>query len=248
MSSSDIEKNISNYKLGIANMLRTNKIIEYKYEELYYTLHRAYKNNKLFKKGLTFYEYYNAKTFLVKPRFDIDLKLYHIFNEETGDKLIVNKNMENAELLENYTENALDDALTCLYDLFSGTEEEDYAISRDCRWCVDSKGKEFYKISYHIVYWKKKVNSLKLKKYIEQHIEIFQDVNLKEALDLKIYMSGMTKWRIPLSKKEEKDNSLLEPITHKNLKNFHKHLITFVLNCDELKLDIKDDYNKKEKG
>jgi hypothetical protein len=246
MSSSGIGKNISNYKLGITNMLKTNQVTEYKYEDLYNVLHKAYKNSRLFKKGLTYYEYYNAKTFLVKARFDIDMKIYHIFNEDTGEKIIVNKNMGNPELLENKEDDVLNDALHALYELFTSTEEEDYAISKDCRWIDDSDGKQFYKISYHIVYWKKKVNSKKLKKYIEQHMQIFKDAGLEEALDLKIYMSGMTKWRIPLSKKHENDNSLLVPMTHKDLNNFHKHLVTFVLNCDELELNIKDDYEKEK--
>ena len=244
--SKKLDENISNYELVVAHIMETNKSETYRYKDFYLILMGGYKNNCMFKKGLTFFEYYNAKTFLVKPRFDIDMKLYHIFCEKTGKKLIVHKDMENAELLESHTENTLDDALTCLYELFPNTVEDDYAISKDCRWSIDSDKKQFYKISYHICYWKKKVNSMKLKKYIEQHMDIFKDADLDKSLDLKIYMSGMTKWRIPLCKKRSKDNSLLVPITHQDINNFHKHLVTFVLNCEELKLDIKENYDAKK--
>ncbi len=248
MSSSSDIKNINNYKLITTNQLQTSQTNEYRYEDLYNYLNGAYKNNELFKNGKTAYEYYNAKTYLVKPRFDIDLKLYEITDMNTGIKIIVNKNMENAELLEDYDTDTISDALQCLYELFPGTEEDDYAISKDCRWCKTKEGKQYYKISYHIVYWKKKVDSLKLKKYIEQNMEIFKDANLQKALDLKIYMSGMTKWRIPLSKKVKNDNSLLVPKNYINIEDFHKHLVTFVLFCDELELNIKEDlYEKKEK-
>lgn len=248
MSSSSDIKNINNYKLITTNQLQTSQTNEYRYEDLYNYLNGAYKNNELFKNGKTAYEYYNAKTYLVKPRFDIDLKLYEITDMNTGMKIIVNKNMENAELLEDYDTDTISDALQCLYELFPGTEEDDYAISKDCRWCKTKEGKQYYKISYHIVYWKKKVDSLKLKKYIEQNMEIFKDANLQKALDLKIYMSGMTKWRIPLSKKVKNDNSLLVPKNYINIEDFHKHLVTFILFCDELELNIKEDlYEKKEK-
>jgi len=245
LSTTIIKKNIANYELVMTSMMETNKSETYKYEDFYDILKKSYKNNSMFKKGLTMFEYYNAKTFLVKPRFDIDMKLYHIFDEQTGKKLIVHKDMENSTLLEDRTENTLDDALSCLLELFPNTVEDDYAISKDCRWCIDKDKKQYYKISYHICYWKKKVNSVLLKKYIEQHIDIFKDADLDQSLDLKIYMSGMTKWRVPFCKKRHKDNSLLVPITHTDINNFHKHLVTFVLNCEELKLDVKEDYKKK---
>ena len=47
---------------------------------------------------------------------------------------------------------------------------------------ANSDKKEYYKISYHITYWKKKVNSAKLKKNIEQHMDIFRDAELEKII------------------------------------------------------------------
>jgi hypothetical protein len=247
----EVPNTLTDYTLSVTDRMDTNQAKTYKYGDFYDILTGAYRNNSLgIKKGMVFFEYYNAKTFQVKPRFDIDQKLYYIFDENNGNKITVRPNMNNSELLGETLENTLNDALVCLYDLFPGTVEDDYAVSKDCRWCKDKDEIDYYKISYHICYWKKKINSLKLKKYIEQRIDIFKDAGLAESLDLKIYMAGMTKWRIPYCKKisnspDSTDNSLLEPMTHKDKGNFHKHLVTYVQGCKELKLDLEVEYKEK---
>lgn len=238
------------YSLCVTNKIQTNQHETHKYGDFYNILINEYKNNGLFKKGLIFFEYFNAKTFQVKPRFDIDQKLYYVYNNDTGNQIAVSTNMKETELLAYVVKDTLESALYSLYDLFPNTVEEDYAISKDCRWCKDGDGKDYYKISYHICYWKKKIDSITLKKYIEQNMDIFKEHKLHEALDLKIYMSGMTKWRIPFCKKFDYqpsvDNSLLEPMNFTELKDFHKHLVTYVCNCEELKLEIEDKYVTKK--
>jgi len=242
------------YSLCVTNKINTNQHETHKYKDFYKILIDEYKNNGLFKKGKIFFEYFNAKTFQVKPRFDIDQKLYFVYNKINGNQIAVSTNMKETEALGDVVDDTLENALNCLYVLFPNTVEEDYAISRDCRWSKDKDNKDFYKISYHICYWKKKTDSITLKKYIEQNMDIFKESKLDESLDLKIYMSGMTKWRIPYCKKYDdessSDNSLLEPINYKELKDFHKHLVTYVCNCEEFKLDIEEqkdiskNYNK----
>ena len=53
--SKKLDENISNYELVVAHIMETNKSETYRYKDFYLILMGGYKNNCMFKKGLTFF-------------------------------------------------------------------------------------------------------------------------------------------------------------------------------------------------
>ena len=230
----------SKFKLCIATKLNDKNPLDLTYYQLFHFLKGVYRHSSYFKKGLTFYEYFNASTYDVKPRLDIDKKLYEIFHPKKGQKINVSQDMEDASILEKYVDETLHNIYTILNSLFPDFPKEDYAISKDCRWMKDKNDIDYFKISYHVVLWKKKINFNKFKSFIQQNLNVFKTFQLDDAIDLSIYKGGLTKWRIPMSKKKDKDSSLLVPINYKDYKDFHKHIVTYINDCEELDIEIQD--------
>lgn len=233
------------FKIIVATKLNDPKPLDLSYYQLYHFVRFVYRNSDTFKRGLTFYEYFNADNFDVKPRLDIDKKLYNMFHPRTGQNIVVSEDMQDPAVLEEYVKTVLNNIYTILKSLFPDFEKEDYAIAKDCRWMRDKNEVPYYKISYHVVLWKKKVNSKIFKKYIESNLDKFRAFELQDAIDLSIYKGGLTKWRIPMCKKydvdQNKDNSLLVPLNNIDYEDFHKHIITYTVNCEELELVIEND-------
>lgn len=234
----------SKFKLCIATRLNDKSPIELSYYQLYHYLKNVYVNTNYFKRGLTFFEFFNATNYDVKPRLDIDKKLYEIFHPNKGEKVQVSHDMEDPSILEKYVEQTLENIYIILRSLFPDSNDDDFAISKDCRWMVDKHNISYFKISYHIVFWSKKVNYKLFKKYIEQNMHLFKNFHLEDAIDLSIYKGGLTKWRMPMCKKNnvdpKKDNSLLVPVNFCDFSDFHKHIVTFTNDCEQLDLNIID--------
>lgn len=254
LKNEDIPDDIGKYKLNVVFKLNERDSNQLSYYELYHYLRYFYRTSEYFKKGLIAYEYFNAKNNKIKPRIDIDKKVTEVFDEDKGKKITVEKNMEDPSILEKYVEEVLNNIYVILKSLFPQLEKEDFAISRDSRW-VEKKEETYFKISYHVVLWNKKVDSNIFKDYLIQNKEVFEEFGLWDAIDTKIYMSGFTKWRLPFCKKismdQNEDNSLLKPINYIEYQDFHKHIVTYIIDCDELDIQIsktneKNDYQQIE--
>lgn len=234
----------SKFKLRIATKLNDPSPMEMSYYQLYHYLKYFYRNSNLFLKGLTFFEYFNGSTYDVKPRIDIDKKLYQIYNPKNGGSITVSKTMEDSFLLEETVDQTLSNIYAILTNLFPENDKNDYAVSKDCRWMKDKDDIEYYKISYHIVLWKKKINWKVFKTFIQKKLYLFKNYHLDDSIDLSIYKGALTKWRIPMCKKmnlnPNLDNSLLVPINFDSYEDFHKHIVTFTQDCTELELDMDD--------
>ena len=234
----------SKFKLCIATRLNDRTPFNLSYYQLYHYLRFIYRNTTFFKRGLTFFEYFNATNYDVKPRLDIDKKLYEIFHPNKGQKISVSQDMEDPSILEKYVDETLHNIYVILNSIFPTFPKEDYAISKDCRWMTDNENVPYFKISYHVVLWKKKVNYKIFKSFIEQNLHYFKNFHLDDAIDLSIYKGGQTKWRMPMCKKNDvdpkKDSSLLVPINFLDYEDFHKHIVTYTNNCTELEIDINE--------
>jgi len=246
---SDIEDDFGKYNLNVVFKLNDRESTQLTYYELYHYLKYFYRGSNFFKRGLTCFEYFNAKNNEIKPRIDIDKKVTEIFHPTKGEKIKVSKTMNDPSVLEKYVEEVLFNIYTILKSLFPELEKKDYAISKDCRW-ITKNDETFFKVSYHIVLWNKKIESRIFKNYLIQNKELFETFNLWDAIDTKIYMSGFTKWRMPFCKKNSIDpnidDSLLIPINYTDYDNYHKHIVTYIKDCDILELDITEVENKKE--
>ena len=197
------------------------------YNELYAKLTSKYNRTGSNRLGCTCFEYFETSKKLVKPHFD-----YEIFLDQPDGALpsIIRTNfIEVANKLFN-------------------AESKDWAIADDSRF-VSKKEKDIngktktvqkYKISMHFVLSTKKCNFEKFGSFVNENMKLFQDANL-HGIDTNIYRIGINKFRVPMTKKSAGDHeSLLTPLNYLNKENFHKHLITYVEDCEEFPIALSN--------
>lgn len=205
--------------INIVSTVNTKLPTQIPYNVLYVDLLNNY--NRDARLGKTCFEMFKSDDY-VKPHFDYEV------------------------VLDQYQHSAINDHLINLYNglnqLFN-TTNNDYAASQDCRFvmvkCKETKQMlRKFKISFHLVMCTKKCLINDLGKYLKSKKDYLLNHHL-EGLDLQIYRSGISKFRIPMTKKKITDTeSLLVPINNFDLDNFHNHLVQIVANLDELEIQI----------
>ena len=200
----------------------------YKYVKSYYSLQN--------KSGTTMFEVYSGDEW-VKPHIDYE---EYMEKKRFSAELVLEK---------------LDVLKTTLCELFQTTPDK-WAISKDNR-LITKKGVEKYKISFHFILIDKKVQTANLKAFLEENIQILESRYLvgREndgspwGIDFAIYRSGMNKFRMPYTKKSADDEfSLCIPMNYKDKEDYHCHLITHLVLCEEIELEIKYEKTSTEQA
>lgn len=157
-----------------------------------------------FKTGLNFYEFFNMKTKEFKPHYDIEKYLDWDKREEFKSEEFKN----------------------IIYKCFNGlfnTNTVDWAVSEDNR-LITKDNIKYFKISYHFTLINKKTNLKMMRIYNPIINSMLKPCGIK--IDTSIYRAGMTKFRLPLCKKDNDTLSLLKPENYGNdLKNHIVQLI-----------------------
>ena len=214
--------------IGIAYGLRQQKPTQINVGELYETLLNNY--NKRGKEGLNYYEFFRDDV-LVKPYID--------YEEYVTQEDYNNDPDKNAE--------TRDSVLALLNKLFETTNFE-WAVAQDTRRVEDKKDRHYgqMKLSYHFVCWTRKVEIAKMRQFITENNYMFEAARL-EGIDISVYRSGLSKFRLPYCKKAKNDNSLLVPTNYDaTLDDFKRHLVTFIEDCDLMDLKVQDIRNVKQ--
>ena len=222
-----------NYTIPVCFTLQTSNISKLPYSELYDTLKNEYRPRG--KRGLVCFELYNANLTEIKPHVDYE-EYVRIGDYSTA--------------LEGDIEMSLQDTLSSIFECSAG----DWAISKDCRPVKHAfKGNkakvDCMKVSFHFVMWNKKVKISVLRQFISEQMYQFEQARLQDGLDTSIYRDGFNKFRCPMTKKSQSDeHSLLTPINFRRKEDFHKHLVTNILDCEEIELVVTNEIdNKREK-
>jgi hypothetical protein len=176
--------------------------------------------NIIEKRGIPCFEYYNAATQKVKVHFDYE---EYVDVEKYSDALA----------------NLIQEQVVSILNVMFETTTDKWAIAKDCRQVDKKKDKKLvrmYKVSFHLVLIDKKVWISDLRNYIKKNMYMFKDVNI-EGIDLNIYRDGYNKFRTPYAKKSASEvGSLLIPQNYTSKKDFQKHLVTCVKDCEDLVL------------
>ena len=142
------------------------------------------------------------------------------------------------------------------------TYDEEWAISEDNRIKykynhTNKTKKKIFKISFHYILSNKYTNSTEFFPYVKKMNSYFKEQGVE--FDTAVYRKTLSKFRMIMCKKHNKDGSiekksLLKPLTFK--KDLSKHLLQFVVECSKLDLgktnekiinnNINDSKNKQD--
>jgi hypothetical protein len=208
--------------INISKTLKQSKPIEVSIKKLFSLLQLELDEDE--KLGGNYYEFFDAK---ITP-----LKLYFDFEE------LVKKSDTNDEDEEKYYLKILNGLLK----VFINTNENDWAITSDCR-----DYKDEYKLSFHFVCIKYKTNIKMFSEFINNFMKY---VDFLPKIDCAVYRNGLSKWRTPYSQKDGDFKSLNLPKNYDDKKTFHNHIIQYTENLVELDYIteiISEIYTIKEK-
>lgn len=174
------------------------------------------------KKGLNYYEFFDMVNNNFKPHYDFDLSID--FNKKDDINL------------DNIKKNILS-----TLNKITNSKDKDYSIIEDHRPYKNNK----YKYSIHFINYKNKTNFKNMKKLIKIVNYYLNPFDIK--LDSSIYRTGLSKFRLPYTKKDGDNESLAKPLNNTSKSKFKNHIVQYVKNIkNELKInpDILKDFNE----
>ena len=173
------------------------------------TLTEEYDEDSL--SGKNFYEFFDMTKQEFKVHFDFDKKL-------------------NVSESESFDKNQYKEKILGKLNFIFNTTNEDYAMSEDNRKCKDRNGNRIYKVSYHFIMISKKTTYEYLIKYIKDINKLFKADGI--PFDTSIYRNGITRFRMPMCKKDKENNSLMKPMNYKD--DIKKHIVQCIYGCEDL--------------